>query len=152
MGLTSIVISRLSVTWSQINRKSNLDALARYHDPPGPLAIYRKLWLNIDGPSVPFVAMFLVDLVRMQENLGDRDGCICFHRRYRLYEIISSILRGQPRQYNITPNDATLAFIQDHLHDQNQKDKQWAWSRSEELEQWEIENAHLRRGLEKAGF
>jgi len=152
MALTSMAISRLSVTWSQVNRKSNLDALARYNDPPGPLAIYRKLWLNVDGPSVPFVAMFLVDLVRMQENLGDRDGYICFQQRYRLYEIISNMLRGQPRQYNIVSNEATLAFIQDHLHDQSQKDKQWAWSRSEELEQWEIDDPYLRRGLENAGF
>lgn len=145
-------VSCLSLTWSQINRKSHLDALARYNDPAGSLAAYRKLFLNVDGPSVPFVPMFLVDLVHTQEDFGDRDGRICFYQRYRLHEIISTMLRGQPRRYNITSNDETSAFIQEHLRDESQRDKQWVLNRSQVLQKWELDNAHLRRGPEKVGF
>jgi len=151
-ALSSTVISRLPLTWAHVGRKSTLDALLRHNEPTGGFSGYRSLLQNVDGSCVPFVGMYMTDLVHIQDQFSDEDGRICFLQKQRWYETIMAMLRYQSKPYDIAENDPTLKFIEEHLREDSTKDQNWFWVRSQEVEETELAHADIRKGLEAAGF
>jgi son of sevenless-like protein len=62
------------------------------------------------------------------------------------------MLRYQSKPYDIAENSFTLKFIEERLREDSVKDQNWFWSRSREIEEQEMANADIRKGLEAAGF
>jgi son of sevenless-like protein len=151
-ALSSTVISSLTLTWAYVGRKSTLDGLLRHNEPTGGFSGYRNLLQNVDGPCVPFIGMYLTDLVHVQDQFSDEGGRICFFQKLKWYETVSAMLRYQSKPYDIHENDTTLKFIEEHLRENYNKDPNWFWSRSQEIQETEITDADLRKGLEAAGF
>jgi son of sevenless-like protein len=129
-----------------------LDGLLRHNEPTGGFSGYRTLLQNVDGPCVPFIGMYLTDLVHVQDQFSDEDGRICFVQKLKWYETVSAILRYQSKPYDIDEHDATLKFVEERLRENSNMDPNWFWSRSQEIQETEITDADLRRGLEAAGF
>jgi len=152
IALSSTVITRLHLTWAHVGRKSNLDALLRHNEPTGGFAGYRALLQQAEGPCVPFITMFLTDIMHVQEQYKQADDQINFFQRARWYEIITNMLKFQSRPYNIAPSDSTTQFIETHLREVIVKDQNWYWTRSQEVQLSELAHADIRKGLEAAGF
>ncbi|KAJ7755059.1 ras guanine nucleotide exchange factor domain-containing protein [Mycena maculata] len=151
-ALSSTVISRLHLTWAHVGRKSILDTLIKFNDPSGGFSGYRALLLNAEGPSVPFVGMYMTDIVHIADQFTDHDEQISFLQRQRWYEVVQIMLRSQAKPYNIAESDSTTAFIWGHLKTDSLKDQTWFWEKSQEVQQSELAHADIRKGLEAAGF
>ncbi|KAJ7103128.1 ras guanine nucleotide exchange factor domain-containing protein [Mycena belliarum] len=151
-ALSSTVISRLHLTWAHVNRKSILEALIKYNDPSGGFSGYRSLLLNAEGPCVPFIGMYLTDIVHISDQFSDNDGQISFIKRQRWYEVVQIMLRCQTRPYNIAESESTSNFILAHLRLDSMKDQTWFWEKSQEVQHSELAHADIRKGLEAAGF
>lgn len=153
-ALSSTVITRLHLTWAHVGRKSNLDALLKHNEPTGGFAGYRGLQLNAEGPCVPFVGMYLTDIVHIKDQFSEDDGRVSFIQCQRWYEVVTVMLRSQARPYNIAESESTMPFISDHLRavSATSKDQARFWARSQEVQQSELAHADIRRGLEAAGF
>jgi len=96
--------------------------------------------------------MFLTDICHINDQFEDEGDRICFLRRQRLYETVSTLLRYQSRPYNIAESESTTNFILQHLRSGSLKDQAWFWARSQEIQQSELAHADIRKGLEAAGF
>lgn len=148
-ALNSTVIQRLPLTMAHVSKKSTLESLSRYNDPSSSFATYRKL-NNVDGPCLPFITMYLTDLVHIQDQYCDREGQICFYKRKRFYDVISVMLRHQKEPYPL-PLDDVAVYIRNQLQ-QDPPGEHALWRKSDEVQQSELAHADIRRGLEKAGF
>jgi son of sevenless-like protein len=151
-ALSSTVITRLHLTWAQVGRKSNLDALLKYNEPTGGFSGYRSLLLNVEGSCVPFIGMYLTDIVHIQDQFSDDGPLLCFLQRQRLYEVVTVMLRYQSRPYNIAESESMQNFVSAHLHTGSLQEQGWFWTRSQEVQQSELAHADIRKGLEAAGF
>ena len=154
IALSSTVITRLHLTWAHVSRKSNLDLLLRHNEPAGGFSGYRTLLQQADGPCVPFITMFLTDIIHVQEHFSDQDvdGRICFYQRARWHEIITNMLKFQSRPYGLAVSESTVTFIETHLKEGALRDPNWFWSKSQEIQHSELAHADIRKGLEAAGF
>jgi son of sevenless-like protein len=159
-ALSSTALTRLHLTWAHTGRRSTLDNLLKYNDPTGGFAGYRGLIQSAEGPCLPFIGMFLTDIVHTNDQLADDFPSvskpditlISFSKRQRYFDIISAMLRHQRKPYNFAENDSTKMFIESHLKDAATKDQEWFWVKSQEVQQTELAHADIRKGLEAAGF
>jgi len=152
-ALSSTVIIRLHLTWAHVGRKNMLETLLKYNEPSGGFSSYRQLQLQADGPCVPFIGMYLTELVHIKDQYSDEEGRVSVNQRQRWYEVISILLRSQSKPYTTMEND-TMKFIQNNLRVLTVT-KDWQsrfWSKSQEVQQSELAHADIRRGLERAGF
>ncbi|KAF5374965.1 hypothetical protein D9758_000507 [Tetrapyrgos nigripes] len=153
-ALSSTVILRLHLTWAHVGRKNTLDGLLKYNKPTGGFSGYRKLQLQADGPCVPFVGMYMTEIVHIKDQYSDEGDRASFIQRQRWYEVVKVMLRTQSKPYSIAENDSTMQFISNNMR-QLTTSKDWQtkfWSKSQEVQQSELAHADIRRGLEAAGF
>ena len=153
-ALSSAVITRLHLTWAHVGRKNVLDGLLKHNEPTGGFAGYRNLLQNIDGPCVPFISMYLTDLVHIQDKFCDEPGGrICFLQRQYSYKTVTAMLRFQSKPHNdIAESESVMDFIKRGLEVDGEKDNNWFWHKSQEVQQLELAHADIRKGLEAAGF
>ncbi|KAF8807994.1 ras GEF [Phlegmacium glaucopus] len=151
-ALSSTVITGLHLTWGHTSRKTSLDSLLRYSEPTGGFAGYRSLLQQAEGPCVPFITMFLTEMVHVQDQFSETEGRISFYQRTRWYEIITAMLRFQSRPYSIAVDEPTAGLIESHLREGSCCDPGWFWKRSQEIQKAEVTHADIRKGLEAAGF
>jgi son of sevenless-like protein len=158
-GLSSTAISRLQLTWTHVSRKSTLESLLKYNEPTGSFAGYRTLLRSVEGPCVPFIAMFLSDIVHIDDLFPDNitststaEPLIAFQKRYRWHEVVLTMLRYQRKPFHIAENASTRSFIDNHLTLASSRDQTWFWLRSQELQKTETTHVDIRHGLEAAGF
>ncbi|KAL1762527.1 ras guanine nucleotide exchange factor domain-containing protein [Schizophyllum commune] len=77
-ALSSVVIARLSETWSRVTRRAQLDQLVRLNDPAGRFAAYRALAADAAAnnvPCVPFAGTHLTELVHIADAYSDGADC-----------------------------------------------------------------------------
>lgn len=155
-GLSSTVITRLHLTWVHVGRKSTYEALSRYNEPSGSFSAYRSLLRDVDSESscIPFVVMFLAEIMHLNDLFIDDEGKLCFYKRQRWYDVVSAMLRYQSRPYEIAESESIMGFIKKRLRDSEDvsKDHNWFWKKSQEVQKGETAHADIRKGLEAAGF
>ncbi|KAF7307282.1 hypothetical protein MIND_00522100 [Mycena indigotica] len=158
-ALSSTVISRLHLTWAHVGRKAVLEGLVKYNDPTGGFSGYRSLLAGADGPTVPFIGMYLTDIVHIADQFSDKElpelqgqKEIVFLQRQRWYEVVQVMLKAQQKPYLIAESESTMNFIWGHLRMDSLKDQTWFWEKSQEVQQSELAHADIRKGLEAAGF
>jgi son of sevenless-like protein len=159
-ALSSVSISRLLLTWAHSARKSHLDSLLKYNEPTGKFGAYRIALQSAEGPCVPFITMLLTDIVHVEDQVPDtipsnsetEGPLICFTKRQRWYDIVTTILRHQSKMYNLAEDEPTKAFVITQLKSASAKDQEWFWVKSQEVQQLERAHADIRKGLEAAGF
>ena len=70
-ALTSTVLTRLHLTWAHVDRASQLEPLAAFNDPLNGFATYRSLQHEAEDPCIPFIPMYLTDLMHANDQLPD---------------------------------------------------------------------------------
>ena len=150
-ALSSTVLTQLHMTWAHVSRKSTLEALLRYNEPTGGFSGYRSLLQQVEGSCVPFITMYLTDIIHASQHSRDENDIIFFFQRARWHEVVTQMLKFQSRPYKIAPSETTTQFIEAHLREVLCDDN-WFWQRSKELQQTEAAHADIRKGLEAAGF
>jgi son of sevenless-like protein len=150
-ALSATVLTQLHMTWAHVSRKSTLEGLLRYNEPTGGFSGYRTLLQQVEGSCVPFITMYLTDIIHASQHSRDENDIIFFFQRARWHEVIAQMLKFQSRPYMIAPSETTTQFIEAHLREVLCDDN-WFWQRSRELQQVEAAHADIRKGLEAAGF
>ncbi|CAL1694311.1 unnamed protein product [Somion occarium] len=159
-ALSSVVITRLSLTWAYVGRASHLDSLTKCNDPSGNFSAYRILQQAVDGACVPFVGMYLTDIIHINDQHLDNTfitannstTLVNFVKRQKWSDVVSAMLQHQGKQYPFVEVPATMVFIESNLTQAEEIDTDAFWSKSQEVQQSEIECADIRKGLEMAGF
>ena len=162
-SLNSSLLERLYLTWNHVTRMGHLEELARLTAPTANFMAHRMLYMMLDGPCVPFVGMYLTDLVHINDQLKDnitfppRHGhqsvpLINFIKRQKWYDAVNAILRHQSQGYGIQERPLATQFVEMNLVNASGKDQAEMWQRAQELRQTEVAQADFRRGLEAAGF
>jgi len=130
-----------------------------FNEPSGGFSAYRSLLNFVDGPCVPFLTMFLTDLVHVQDQNPDtlpsessEEPLIYFTKAQRLHSIVGAMLRYQGRAYAWGEVDTTKSFVESQIRTANLKDHSWYWSKSQDVQQTELAHADIRKGLKAAGF
>lgn len=148
-ALSSTVIHRLDRTWWHVGRKNTFETLLKCNEPSGGFSAYRQLHLHAtESPCVPFIGMYLTELVHIKDSYSDGAGRVSVLQRQRWYDVVMIMLRSQARPYNITENE-TMKFIQSNLRGWTTT-KDWQakfWSKSQEVRRLERDNADIRKGL-----
>ena len=162
-ALSSSVLSRLHLTWALVTRGNYLQTLTRLTEPTGNFQTQRSLYQSLEGPCVPFVGMYLTDIVHVNDQLKDiisfsssnappTPPLINFVKRQKWYEAVHAMLKYQSKTHSITETPQTMSFLEAQLSTSLGKDQQSLWARSQQLQQDEVAHADIRRGLEAAGF
>lgn len=148
-ALSSTVISRLNLTWLHVGRKNTLEKLLKFNEPSGGFSGYRHLHLHAEGSCVPFIGMYMTDLVHIKDQYADEDGRVSILQRQRWYEVVLIMLRSQSKPYNFAENEVTMNFIQNNLRGITTT-KEWQakfWSKSQEVQRSEVAHTDIRKGL-----
>jgi son of sevenless len=144
-ALSSSCIAQLDVTWAHTVRKPNLDKLLKYLEPTGRFRTYRALLQSAEGPVVPFISMFLTDIVHISQlpdtvpSPSDPNlELISFSKRQRLFVCVSAILKYQSQAYDFEDCESIRAFVERHLATANVKNPDWFWTKAKEVSQLEL--------------
>jgi len=163
-ALTSTVITRLHLTWAHVDRAAHLEPLATFNEPLNGFRFpsYRALQQETEEPCVPFIGMYLTDLMHVNEHFSDnvlvdekpRPDMINFTKRLRFTEVVDSLLRHQGKDYPFSGSEdpGLLAFIDASLLQAVDVDQASLWKMSQDIHRNELIQADIRRGLEAAGF
>ncbi|KAF8578614.1 ras GEF [Ramaria rubella] len=169
-ALTSQVIAKLQLTWAHVGRASHVEPLVKLSEPTGNFIAYRNLFSFATGPCLPYIGIYLSDMVKLSENApncikappsGGTDEVtpelllINFTKRQKMAEVAFAIVRHQPKvrdQYKIAEMPAIMQFLEERLRVAAEKDEGSFWMRSREVQHAELAHADIRKGLEAAGF
>lgn len=113
-ALNSSPILRLRKTWEQVHprAKHQLDQLTRIMDSNKNFSSYREIIRNLNPPCIPFLGVYLTDLVFIQDGNPDflKDShLINFGKRHKTAEVIKKIMIHQSMPY--VPCTARLLLI-----------------------------------------
>lgn len=164
-ALSASVVTRLHLTWAHVNKRAQLEQLAKYHEASGNFSAYRLFQRSVDGPCIPYLGMHLADMQLANEYqadnilvapasspLGTTVSLIHFAKREKWWEAIDAMLRHQARPYAFAEDAGTMAYIEANATLGGEKDQGFFWTRSQEIQQAEVQHADIRKGLELAGF
>ncbi|KAL5533752.1 hypothetical protein ACEPAG_212 [Sanghuangporus baumii] len=70
-ALSSAVISRLYLTWAHTGRSHHFENLSKLNEPTGNFSAFRAAMQAIEGPCVPFIGIYLTDIVHIQDQMKD---------------------------------------------------------------------------------
>lgn len=160
-ALCSPVISCLKLTWQQVTKMSHFNFLRKLEDPSSNFAAQRQFELAANGPSIPFVLMYLNDLERLNEEYSDTIAfsfppapinapLINFLKREKYYDVVTTMLRHQQVKYNFLEDPSLMAFLEESLAEMQENDG-FLITKSKEVQQVEAKHAYVRKGLELAG-
>lgn len=166
-ALSSGDVGKLHLTWASVSRGSTLEQMVKITDPTGKFATYRLLHNTIDTACIPFISIFLTDLVHINDQFPDvlpapsgpvpderpPRPLINFMKLQRLSDVISSIVKFYDKQYrHITENPNMMSIIEQQISIAASKDKGFFWQRSQELQTAEVTHADIWKNLNDAGF
>ncbi|TBU50019.1 ras GEF [Dichomitus squalens] len=164
-ALSSPVVNRLHLTWAHVNKRAQLEQLAKYHEAAGNFSAYRLFQRSVEGPCIPYIGMYLTDMQLANEQyqdtvlvspasspLGTTASLIHFAKREKWWEAIDAMLRHQHKPYAFAEDAATMMFIDANATLAGEKDQSSFWVKSQEIQQAEMQHADIRKGLELAGF
>jgi son of sevenless-like protein len=116
-GLVSTVISRLHLTWAHVSRANQLEILSKMNEPAGNFSAWRSLLSTVDGPCVPFIGMYLTDIVHCNDQFPDTtvgvpgQPFIHFQKRMKWAEAVTAIVRHQAKPFFLPEVMVTVGLM-----------------------------------------
>ncbi|EJD54484.1 ras GEF [Auricularia subglabra TFB-10046 SS5] len=173
-ALTSADLSRLSRTWNEVSSSvtKTFQHMQKFNDPTANYSVCRQFIQEATGPCVPFIAMYLRDLLHLNERLPDNlvaflsplsatrsspattDGpaFINFWKRRQLAQTINAMLKHQGVAYAFGEDAVTMSFLQERMALAAATDRELFWKRSQEIRQAEAAFGDIKKQMEWAGF
>lgn len=124
-ALSSHVISRLDKTWACVTQSGMLDNLLTFSSPVNRFATYRAAIRAYQGPCVPYIGMWLTEIVQINDRYPDtvpsnnRDlatlSLINFSKRAKWFDVLEQMLRFQNKPYTFVDIPHTMGYIEGNL-------------------------------------
>ncbi|KAI0348122.1 ras GEF [Trametopsis cervina] len=162
-ALSSTVIRRLHLTWAHVGKASHLSSLTQLNDPAGSFHAYRQAQQATDSPCVPFIGMYLTDIVHIHDQYLDEplvhenstvpaDRLFNIIKRRKWTETLDAALAHQRQQYSYDQDPLIMNLIESNLTISSGIAQTAFWAQSQDIQSVERQRADIRRGLEAAGF
>ena len=162
-ALSSTVIQRLHLTWAHVGKASHLASLTQLNEPAGSFSSYRQAQQDTDSPCVPFIGMYLTDILHINDHYEDAsvntgkstestEKLFNFVKRRKWAETLDTILAHQKQHYHFTQDLLTTQLIEASLARASEVVPAAFWAQSQDIQATERQRADIRRGLEAAGF
>jgi len=113
-GINNASVRRLRFTFQEVSRKhvSILDKLNTKMNPQQNYPIYRKQLRECKRPCLPYLGVYLTDLIFIEEgNKDTKDGLINFKKRRQLYSVIEEIQTYQSEPYTCKEDKDVMVFL-----------------------------------------
>lgn len=108
-----------------VHRMASLDAMIKLGDPTDNFVAYKNLLQSIEGACVPFIGMYLVEIIEINDQYPDTISCnngdlttttlINFTKRQKWAEVIDPMLRFQSRAYGYPEAQQMMSLIEGHI-------------------------------------
>ncbi|PRP83686.1 hypothetical protein PROFUN_03841 [Planoprotostelium fungivorum] len=98
-GLGCTAVHKLKYTWAELPNQQSRTFQELSEKLTDPLA-YRNMLNAADQPCIPFLGLFLRDLVYIDENPDTIDDLINVNKRKQIYDIIEKVTRYQNQGYS----------------------------------------------------
>jgi son of sevenless len=162
-ALSSAVIQRLHLTWAYAKKTSHLDQLTQLNDPAGSFAAYRQAQQATDTPCVPFIGMYLTDILHINDHYHDSsvktgmstdhtERLFSFVKRRKWSDTLDTILAHQKQRYVFLQDLMIIQLIEASLIRANEVVPNAFWAQSHDIQAAERQSLDIRGGLEDAGF
>lgn len=166
-ALSSTVIAKLYLTWAHVGparRASHLEPLAKLNDPSGGFMAFRQTQQALEPktPCVPFVGMYLTDILHINDHYGDKEVTtspgapeerfFSFVKRRKWTDVLDLMLASQKFPYPFAQDPTLAQLIETNLASAAEKDQATYWAKHKEVLQAEVESADIRQSLKDAGF
>jgi son of sevenless len=162
-ALSSAVIQRLHLTWAYAKKTSHLDQLTQLNDPAGSFAAYRQAQQATDTPCVPFIGMYLTDILHINDHYQDSsvktgmsadhtERLFSFVKRRKWSDTLDTILAHQKQRYTFPQDLMIIQLIEASLIRANEVVPNAFWAQSHDIQAAERQSLDIRGGLEDAGF
>jgi len=103
-GINNSSVRRLRFTFGELSRRhiNTLERLNTKMNPHQNYSHYRKLLKSCSVPCLPYLGVYLTDLIFIEEGIQDKNpgGLINFKKRRQMYNIIEEIQTYQAEKYN----------------------------------------------------
>lgn len=148
------------MTWAAATRAAQLEPMLEYNNPSRAFASYRALLRSAEGPTVPFVPMFLTEITHIRDQIPDTlepsnlaEPLVLFIKQQKWHRVISTMLQHQSRSYEFSSEKGSIAaFVADQLRVAEQKDEDWFWSKTAKTQATELGLTDIRASMAVAGF
>jgi hypothetical protein len=116
-GLNNVAVSRLTKTWAKVSKPKQkiFNQLREILDSNSNYSNYRSALSHANPPVVPFVGMYLTDLVYIEEGnpdfLRDEPTFVNFHKRTLAARVIEELYEWKKVPYNLV----SVNIIQTYL-------------------------------------
>mmetsp|Transcript_4765 Transcript_4765/g.13358 ORF Transcript_4765/g.13358 Transcript_4765/m.13358 type:complete len:731 (-) Transcript_4765:56-2248(-) len=97
-GMNNSAVRRMKATWGGASKETmaKFDQIQKVMSHEHSYKLYRQQLHSIDPPLVPYLGMYLTDMVFIEEGNKDKqDGLINFAKRTKLGEVINEIKQYQ---------------------------------------------------------
>lgn len=134
--------------------------MMEYNNPSRAFSAYRSLIRTAEGPTVPFVPMFLTEITHIRdvmpdtlEPIGSHETLILFVKQQRWYTVIAPMLQHQSRSYDFpAEKESITAFIAEQLRIVEQRGEDWFWNKTHATQAVELGQSDIRASMAVAGF
>lgn len=136
-ALNSGSISRLKKSWEQIDRKvmTYYEEIEQLNSPNGNFNNLRMATATAPLPCLPFLGIYLSDLVFLNENPNEINGLINYLKMQQIGNVISSIKNFQSKNYTLSLVDPCIEeYINFKYNTSSIFSEDGAFDRSKEIE------------------
>lgn len=136
-GLNTAAIHRLRASWDLVNPKmiATFEELTNLLQSTKNFSEYREMIHNLDPPCVPFLGVYLTDLVFIDDGNPDllrSTPFINFGKHRKTFEVVKEIGVYQSKPYVLAPVHGIQRFIKDNLVESQRENE--LYERSLQLE------------------
>ena len=124
-ALSSHTISRLSQTWAYTSQGPVLDNILAFGNPANRFATYRAVVRASQGPCVPYIGMWLIEIAQINDRYPDTvpsnnqdlatSSLINFSKRTKWFDILEQVLKFQNKPYMYPDVPHTMGYIEGNL-------------------------------------
>ncbi|KAI5290225.1 hypothetical protein KEM52_000528 [Ascosphaera acerosa] len=161
-ALATAPIDRLGRTWYQVSARTMaiLERMRTLMQTTKNFALYRQTLHNVNPPCIPFLGIYLTDLIFTEDGIASRPDVpsapdvkwINFSKWRKTAAVIQEIQQFQNGTYQFQPVPELQEWIMQQMRDAQDCSTKAAYDRSLEIEPREREDEKITRLLSESGF
>ncbi|KZZ95782.1 cell division control protein Cdc25 [Ascosphaera apis ARSEF 7405] len=157
-ALATAPIDRLGRTWYQVSARTMamLERMRTLMQTTKNFALYRQTIHNVNLPCIPFLGIYLTDLIFTEDGIPSKTpenaSHINFSKWRKTAAVIQEIQQFQNGTYQFQPVPELQEWILQQMHNAQDCSTKAAYDRSLEIEPREREDEKITRLLSESGF